>query len=296
MSLKYFQYVARYRNFSRAAEHFYIGQSALSRQIANLEKELGVQLFHRDTRNVNLTDAGQTLYDDCDLLLRHHDVVTRRMEAAHRGYEGQLSIATVAIFGSTFLDYARRFIELYPQVKLRVDDLPFEQLSTSILNGIYDAAFTLDFEVPDNDQLVRTVISQDHFVVVTDPAGPLDLGATTTSARLLDEHLVIPRTIDPPFLRTLRLLGRDHGGTGSVDTVPNTTTALLRVDLGLGITLVPRLVVDAWSERDRYRVSEIEDLDTRFSTVLVRRRDNEQVTLRNLVALVREGRAHSSRP
>ena len=53
-SLKYFQFVAMYRNFSRAAEHFYIGQSALSRQIANLEKELGVQLFNRDTRNVNL--------------------------------------------------------------------------------------------------------------------------------------------------------------------------------------------------------------------------------------------------
>lgn len=296
MSLKYFQYVARYRNFSRAAEHFYIGQSALSRQIANLEKELGVQLFNRDTRNVNLTDAGQALYDDCDLLLRHHDVVTRRMEAAHRGYEGQLSIATVASFGSAFLDFVRRFIELYPGVKLRIDDVPFEQLSTSIVNGVYDAAFTLDFALPDNDQLTRTVIAQDHFVVVADAEGPVHLDPTITSARLLEENLIIPRQIDPPFLRTLRLLGRDHAGAGSVDTVPNTTTALLRVDLGLGVTLVPTLVLDASSDGHRYRVSEIVDLDTRFSTVLVRRHDNEQVTLRNLVALVREGRARRPRP
>mgnify|MGYP003948576031 CR=1 FL=1 len=98
-SLKYFQFVAMYRNFSRAAEHFYIGQSALSRQIANLEKELGVQLFNRDTRNVNLTTAGRLLYDNCDLLLRHHELVYGLMDTAKSGYDGQLSIATVANFG-----------------------------------------------------------------------------------------------------------------------------------------------------------------------------------------------------
>lgn len=288
-ALKYFQFVAMYRNFTRAAEHFYIGQSALSRQIANLEKELGVRLFDRDTRNVALTDAGQVLYDNCDLLLRHHDLVDRALDAAKRGYEGQLSIATVAHFGSSLVATVGRFRTAYPDVKLRIDDIPFDQLSNSILNGVYDAAFTLDFEVPANDQVVRTTVGEDRFVAVCGAGGPLT-GASTTSADLLDLSLIVPRHVDPPFLRALRLRGRDHAGPGAIDSVPNTTTAMLRVELGLGVTVIPRQVLASSFDEGRFHVAEIEDLDTRFETVLIRRKDNGQTTLANFVALVQEGR------
>ena len=166
MSLKYFQFVAMYRNFSKAAEHFYIGQSALSRQIANLEKELGVQLFVRDTRNVNLTDAGTVLYQHCDLLLRHHELVFRLLDASRSGHSGHLGIATVTNFGVAFSDLVDRFIHTYPDVKTTIDDIPFNELSDSILHGIYDLAFTLDFEVPQNDQIAQVTIGQDHFVAV----------------------------------------------------------------------------------------------------------------------------------
>lgn len=290
MSLKYFRFVAMYRNFSRAAEHFYIGQSALSRQIANLEKELGVQLFKRDTRNVSLTDAGRILYENCDLLLRHHDLIDRLMDAARKGYDGQLSIATVANFGAVFAAVVRQFIAQYPQVKTRIDDIPFDQLSDSILHGVYDTAFTLDFAVPDSDLIARTVVAKDRFVVVASVDDPVDLGPSVTVERLLEQQLIIPRHIDPPFLRPLRLLGREQRGPGGIDAVPGTATALLRVDLGLGVTLIPQLVLASSFGARRYRVTEISDLDTTFSTVLIRRKDNTQTTLQNFVALVRDGR------
>ncbi|MHB9863740.1 LysR family transcriptional regulator [Streptomyces sp. YIM S03343] len=289
MSLKYFQFVAMYRNFSKAAQHFYIGQPALSRQIANLEKELGIQLFDRDTRNVNLTDAGRILYDNCDLLLRHHELVFRLLEAAKRGYDGQLSIATVADFGPVITRRVKQFMAAYPKVKTRMDDIPFDQLSDSIIHGVYDLAFTLDFAVPHNDQLDSMTVGQDHFVAVMSRDFPHD--ADTISIHdLLNQPLIIPRHVDPPFLRQLRLAGQEQGAPAAagIEYVPNTRTAMLQVDLGIGVTFLPETTLRNSYDTSRYRHCELSDLDTRFSMLLIRRKDNNQKTLGNFLDLVRK--------
>lgn len=289
MSLKYFQFVAMYRNFSKAAEHFYIGQSALSRQIANLEKELGVQLFDRDTRNVNLTDAGRVLYDNCDLLMRHHELVYRLMEAAKCGYEGQLSIATVANFGSMLTDLVRVFTTAYPKVKTRIDDIPFDQLSDSIIHGVYDLAFTLDFAVPHNDQIARTPVGQDRFVAVMSRDFPNSFTDVVSTRELLEQPLIIPRHIDPPFLRQLRLTGqeRDTPTAAGIEYVPNTNTAILQIELGLGITFLPKTIVSTSFGTERFKCCELGDMNTTFSMLLIRRKDNAQKTMQNFVDIVR---------
>lgn len=280
-SLKYFQFVAMYRNFSRAAEHFYIGQSALSRQIANLEKELGVQLFVRDTRNVNLTDAGEVLYQHSELLLRHHDLISRLMNATKTGHTGQLGIATVANFGNSFVPVVERFIAAYPEVKTRIDDIPFDELADSIAHGVYDLAITLDFGVPQNERLIQRTIDSDHFVVVMRD----DYGYTGRDpiplVDLLEQRLIIPRHVDPPVLRRLRLTGHAR----ATEYVPNTQTALLRVNLGMGVTLVPKQVISA-SSSSRLRVCELADVDTQFDIVAIYRKDNQQQTLANFLTMI----------
>ncbi|WP_062204456.1 LysR family transcriptional regulator [Demequina salsinemoris] len=286
-SLKYFQFVAMYRNFSKAAEHFYIGQSALSRQIASLEKELGVQLFIRDTRNVHLTEAGNVLYENCDLLLRHHDLVYRLIDGAKSGHTGQLGIATVTNFGTAFTDLAERYAALYPGVKMRVDDIPFQELSESILHGIYDLAFTLDFEVPDNDQIAQVKVGSDRFVAAMREDYPCALEGEVTVAELLDQHLIMPSHVDPPFLRRLKLAARNTPGVqGSIEPVANTPTAVLRVDLGMGVTLLPERIFRTSFEKSRFKLCEITDLDTQFDLVAIYRRENQQQTLLNFLALI----------
>ena len=74
--LRYFVAVADTLNFSRAAESLYVSQSALSKQISELEQELGVALFDRDRRSVALTSAGQLLLPEAkDILMRSEKLV-----------------------------------------------------------------------------------------------------------------------------------------------------------------------------------------------------------------------------
>ena len=290
-SLKYFQFVAMYRNFSKAAEHFYIGQPALSRQIASLEKELGVQLFDRDTRNVALTEAGSVLYGNVDLLLRHHEHVYTLMESAKKGHEGTLTIAAVRDFAPLFTDYVTHFIAKYPNVRTRVEDIPFDTLSDSIIHGVYDAAFTLDFAVPENDRLARVPVGKDQFVAICAKDADFALGPTATTAELLALPLIIPRHADPPFLKRLRLLGRDHrGAAAGIEYVPNTTTAMLQASMGQGIAFVPSRVLGPTGESEKFRSSRLSDLDTEFSLLLIRRKENAATTLQNFVGLVRGDR------
>lgn len=288
-ALKYFQFVAMYRNFSRAAEHFYIGQPALSRQIAALEKELGVQLFDRDTRNVCLTEAGRVLYDNVDLLLRHHEYVLTLLDAAKKGHQGTLSIATVRDFSALFTPYVTSYMETYPEVHTRVEDIPFDELSDAILHGVYDAAFTLDWAVPANDRLHTTPVGEDRLVAVMRPDVGTELGEQVTMRELLDQHLLVPRHVDPPFLKALRLAGRNAGVVRGIELVPNTTTALLQASLGMGICFVPQRVLDAVGS-ESFRSCELVDADSTFSMVLVHRKDNGAQTLLNFVNLVRDER------
>ena len=287
-SLKYIQFVAMYRNFSKAAEHFYIGQSALSRQIANLEKELGVQLFIRDTRNVQLTSAGAVLFEECELLLRHHELVARKLEAAKSGAAGQLGIATVSNFGSAFTGLVERFTSAYPNVKTRVDDVAFPQLSESILHGVYDLAFTLDFEVPANDDLAQFTIGHDSFVAVMRDDYPFPPGESMTAAQLLGQRLIMPRHVDPPVLRALQLAARNSTDPApGMSFVPNTPTAVLRVELGLGICILPMFICKTAFQGVSIRVCQLADLESRFDLVAIYRTDNQQQTLLNFLKLIR---------
>lgn len=288
VALQYFQFVAMYRNFSRAAEHFYVGQPTLSRQIANLERDLGVKLLNRDTRNVSLTDAGRVLYEQADLLLRHHDVIAQAIAATKKGHAGQLGIATILNFGPACSAIVKEFAEKYPDVHVRVDDIPFSELGDAIVHGIYDAAFTLDYTVPQDDALVATPVLKDSFVVIYSDGYRGELGDAITGDELLDQTLLIPNHVHPPFVRQIQLAARDRpsDGQGSVEFVVNTESALLRARLGMGVTVVPRVMVKTLSGFDNYRYCELVGVDTSYCLVAIHRRDNQSETLKRFLEMM----------
>ncbi len=123
--LVYFREVARELHFRRAAEALAIAQPALSRQIAQLEKALGTPLFTRSRRKVELTPAGQVLYDRLEPLLRALSNVPAEMKALSDGQVGHIRVAFTGLAMATVLPgILREFIRKHPGIRLELNESP----------------------------------------------------------------------------------------------------------------------------------------------------------------------------
>jgi len=115
--LRIFHAVAEAGSFTHAGDRLNLTQSSVSRQIGALEADIGVPLFHRHARGLNLTEAGETLYeaaqDIARRLSRAEAAVTDTMERPR----GQLRITTTVAFGSMWLtERLKDFVEMYPEI------------------------------------------------------------------------------------------------------------------------------------------------------------------------------------
>jgi DNA-binding transcriptional LysR family regulator len=117
--LRYFIAVAEERHFGRAAERLRIAQPGLSQQIKALERSLGVQLFIRDHRHVELTDAGRALLGDARTILEVADRAKETVQLATRGKRGLLKVGTFVMGVLPVWDaILREFRDRVPDVEL----------------------------------------------------------------------------------------------------------------------------------------------------------------------------------
>jgi DNA-binding transcriptional LysR family regulator len=122
--LHYFIAVAEELHFSRAAERLHISQPPLSQQIRSLEDELGVKLFERTKRQVQLTEAGKVLLERSYLVLAQLEAAIEETQKIGRGEVGRLAIGFVGSATYTVLpDILSVFREQFPAVELRLHEL-----------------------------------------------------------------------------------------------------------------------------------------------------------------------------
>ena len=136
--LKYFQALARCRNFTQAAKSIAVSQSALSRSIAKLEDELSVSLFERHGKETSLTDMGEKFLFHVDRALREMDVARQelRMES---GGEGSVSVSFLHSLGDTYLPLIlSHFHARYPHVVIRLNQQNSTIMSRQIEDGDTD--------------------------------------------------------------------------------------------------------------------------------------------------------------
>jgi DNA-binding transcriptional LysR family regulator len=135
--LRYFTAVAAHGSFSRAANNLHLTQPALSRQVKDLEDELGVPLFVRGTNAVTLTEAGEIFYEDArDLLARADQAIQRvrgeaRSEVLRVGYGPSL---TAGIMPRAL----ERFQNAVPRVRIELEDLTPREIADKVRDGLLD--------------------------------------------------------------------------------------------------------------------------------------------------------------
>ncbi len=130
--LEYFVCVAREGGFTRAAEVLHITQPALSRKLRELEERMGVSLLSRSTRHVELTEAGQVVYEHCCRLLNESDEMEKSLETLRRGARGRVRIAYKSYAQSNCVMRLTACLhERYPNIELEtVRNYPLESLES----------------------------------------------------------------------------------------------------------------------------------------------------------------------
>jgi LysR family transcriptional regulator, transcription activator of glutamate synthase operon len=165
--LKYFIEVARVEHFSMAAESLHVAQSALSRQIGLLEKELGVELFEKEGRNVKLTLIGKLFADQARIALKSIDNATQLIEEYLDPERGTIRIGfPSSIASSTLPTIISAFKKEYPEVRFHLRQGSYQFLTEGIKNREIDLAFIGPVPLSDPDLHTDILFSEDFVALL----------------------------------------------------------------------------------------------------------------------------------
>ncbi len=195
--LRYFIAVAEELNFSRAAQRMHMAQPPLSAAIRQLERDLGVDLFVRTTREVKLTPAGRAFLQGARRTLADAE---RAAEDAKRAAAGDLGRLRIAYSWSTRFEtlptLGRAFRSSHPGVELLAQEMWNARMPPAFATGSIDIALSVCPEIA--AELELAPIRQERFVALLPEAHPLTREEAIPLSALADEEFVVfPREIAP---------------------------------------------------------------------------------------------------
>ncbi|RBP13981.1 DNA-binding transcriptional LysR family regulator [Roseiarcus fermentans] len=241
--LKYFVAVAKELSIGRAAVALNISQPPLTRQIQQLEEDLGAVLFVRSVKGVELTDAGRTLYEEARNILSLVDLASERTRRAAQGRIGRLD---VGIFGSGMYDIIprvlRKFRAAFPEVKIvlhpMTKDAQVEALRQRRINVGFNRL------VPRYPDIASRVVMWERLYIVVPESDPLAGRAEVSIAELVDSPFVLfPKVARPNFNDFVASLCQRHGFVPHIaQEVGEATTGVALVASGFGVCIVPESV------------------------------------------------------
>ncbi|NJL55010.1 LysR family transcriptional regulator [bacterium] len=238
--LRYFVMVAEELHFGRAADRLHISQPALSKQIANLEKEIGLALLTRTKRTVKLTTAGQVFIEQSKQLLSQVDTAIQLTRRTARGEAGHLTIGFTETATHTVLpNLVKEFRSNYPNVELTMLGLSTEAQVAALNRDQIDIAF-LHPPIDERGLNLHSILSA-NFVVVLPQQHPLLQCEKITPEALANESFIIhPRHEGPilydGFIQICQAVGFHPK---IVKESISLQTRICLVAAGLGITFVP---------------------------------------------------------
>ncbi|ADU72016.1 LysR family transcriptional regulator [Pantoea sp. At-9b] len=196
---RYFLAVSEERHFGRAAQRLHISQPPLSRQIRQLEEQLGVALFVRNASGVVLTLAGEKFLPEVKRTLAQAEKAIAAARSAQDAAQGKLVIGYTTVFDrSVFPDVFNRFQQRFPNWQLITTGNHSINLVRSIRNGVMDVAFIgLHTEV---EGLESEVVHQEEMVVALPAKHPLARKRKISFNELNEEAMFwFERSLNPGF-------------------------------------------------------------------------------------------------
>ena len=290
MELRHFRYfvaVAEELHFGRAADRIGIAQPPLSKQIKDLEDEIGVKLFKRTKRRVTLTHAGETFLKEARQILELSETAVRSARRADLGEIGRLVVSFVGSATYSFLPYAlRSFRTRFPHVELFLRELTtYEQLDALHKKAVH-ASF-LRQPIKDDALFIETLL-QESFIVALPSRHALASGTSIPLQMLAPEDFVMfSRQQGTTFHDQVVSLCHQAGFSPKVvQEAVHIPTVLGLVSAGMGVTLVTASVQRLQLAGVVYR--KLAHVDRTTKLAMAWRRDDESPVLQSFLNVTRE--------
>ncbi|CAN7704825.1 LysR family transcriptional regulator [Variovorax paradoxus] len=240
--LRAFLSVADFSSFRAASDNLHLSQSALSRRIDKLESALGVTLFNRTTRKVELTTIGRAFVPKARSVMRElEDALVGIREVTDR-VSGQVTIACVPSAVGYFLPAAiKQFHEAYPRVRIRLIDESSAEILMAVARG--DADFGLTYIGTQEPDIDFEPLLEERFVVACPAGHPLAKHKRVTWAELArHEYVTIAQGSGNRFLID-QALSHVESKPQWFCEVRHVPALVSLVEAGLGLGVVPRLAM-----------------------------------------------------
>src|SRR6202140_563540 len=287
--LRYFVAVGEEQHYGRAASRLRVAQPALSRQIQDLEAEVGFKLFDRLPRGVKLSAAGKLFLQDARRILQEVNEAAGRAGRVARGLSGTLRVgfAENASWRGVVPDSFRRFREQQPDAELQLQPAASLDRLKAIRSGRLDAGF-VNFMPKSDPELDQLLVAIPH-VELAAPKRHALTRLKKVRLRDLMEALFIwfPRRSNPAFYDQL-MLKCYRGGLKSPRIVQegvNEPTILSLVSPGMGVGWV--LATARWRCPESVVILRVVDLNMPLTLTFVWKKDNSSPLLANFIAEVR---------
>lgn len=236
--LEVFIAVVETESFTQAGIKLNLSQSGVSHTIATLENELGIRLFQRNRTGIHVTEIGQKV-------LVHARAIVNRAEqlkqeaAVFLGLEvGKIRIGSFSSLSAKFLPkIVHHFREKYPQIDLAIYEGGYDEILTWLKQGQVDLGFV---PLPQNG--VESVsFTADHLVIVLPPHHPLKAETSLCLEQIATEPFIMPKEGCDQLVK--EVFRKQQLTPNTQFEIGNTETILSMVAEGLGVTIIPQLML-----------------------------------------------------
>lgn len=238
--LQYFQAVARVRHFTKAAEACAVSQSALSRSIAKLEEELGIRLFARRSRHVELTQAGEHFLYHVDRVLRELAEAKRELTQQETKGGGTVNVSFFHSFGGYLLPMLlAEFHAQYPEIRIKLNQHNSKFLMQQVESGKTDLCLCSTMTTAEN--IAWMYLWSEELFVAVPKDHPLAQRGSVTLRDVEAEPLI---TLKPNYsLRTLvdQSFELAHSHPQIIFEGDDVNTLASLVAAKLGVSIIPNI-------------------------------------------------------
>lgn len=241
--LEYFLAVARELNFTRAAQSMYVSQTAVTQQIKALEANLGVSLFDRTKKKVELTPAGKVFQTEARRILARIDTAVERTRQASSGFIGTLDIGfSVGIGNTGIADSIQSFNQKYPNIVMNFKSQSPSELMKSLKAGEMDLVLMPMFDEKYFQDVCYKKVAWDNLIAVFPSSHILAQKQYVTRKDMKDEKLILACTPDSEMgedriiLEAFWKLGYHPNVVAKIEDVE---TIFLMLSANMGVTILP---------------------------------------------------------